>query len=139
MMKLFLSVLFVFLGSIVMAQDITGLWTTYKDGVAQSEVAIYEENGLYYGKIVKMINPPDQKAVCKKCKGELKNTPLVGLVIIKEMDKVGKMYSRGTILNPNNGKTYSCHLTIHEEDPDILIVKGSMGPFSQTQKWKRIK
>lgn len=29
-------------------------------------------------------------------------------------------------------------MEVDGDDPDILIVKGYVGPFSETQKWKRI-
>ncbi len=139
MLKLVLSVFSFFICSLLMAQDFVGQWTTYKNGEAQSEVEIYEQNGMLFGKIIKMINPPDQNAICKKCKGDLKDTPLVGLVIITDMKKEGRIYSKGTILNPSNGRSYSCQLSIDEKDPNILMVRGSSGPFSQTQRWVRIK
>lgn len=141
MTKLVVSLCFLFLATFMYAQDLTGKWTSYKKGTAKSVVEIYEENGKYYGKILKLINPPDgnMNPMCVKCKGNLKNKPVVGLVIIKDMVKNGHIFSRGTILNPENGKVYSLQLSFLANDPNTLVVKGSVGPFSETQYWKRIK
>lgn len=140
MMKTLFSCCIFFISSMLYAQDLTGKWTSYKKGVAESIVEIYEDHGAFFGKIIKVLNTPDGNTnpLCKKCKGELKNTPIVGLVIIRDMVKVGKIYSRGTILNPNNGKVYSLKLSFPENDPNTLIVKGSVGPISETQHWKRV-
>lgn len=131
---------FLFLSSILYAQDLTGKWTSYKKGVAQSIVEIYDINGKYFGKVIEVLNSPDgnKNPLCSKCKGQNNNQPIVGMIIINDMVKVGKIYSRGTILNPNNGKIYSLKLSFPENDSNTLIVKGSVGPFSETQYWKRV-
>lgn len=131
---------FLFLSNILYAQDLTGKWTSYKKGVAQSIVEIYDINGKYFGKVIEVLTSPDgnKNPLCSKCKGPNKNQPIVGMIIINDMVKVGKIYSRGTILNPNNGKIYSLKLSFPENDSNTLIVKGSVGPFSETQYWKRI-
>jgi uncharacterized protein (DUF2147 family) len=45
----------------------------------------------------------------------------------------------GTIYNPNNGKTYSCNLTL--ENPQTLRVRGYLGLsiFGETQTWTRVE
>lgn len=132
---------FLFLSGILYAQSITGKWTSYKKGVAQSVVEIYETNNVYFGKILEVINPPDgnMNPLCTKCKGANKNQPIVGMVIINNMVKTGNNYSKGTILNPDNGKVYSLQLSLADNDPNTLVVKGLLGPFSQTQYWKRVR
>ena len=59
---------------------IIGTWKQIEDqgankGKAASYVEIFEKNGVYFGKITKLlIDPPDK--VCNKCTGDLKNKPL---------------------------------------------------------------
>lgn len=139
MLKIFLSLIFLCTWGVLQAQDLLGQWTSYKNGKAQSVVEFYEQDGQFYGKIVKLINPTEPNPLCTKCKDELKNQPIEGMVIVNNMQQVGHIYSRGTILDPQNGKVYSCKLSFDPNNPDILLVKGSIGPFSQTQRWIRVK
>ena len=76
-------------------------------GKASSYIEIFENNGVYSGKITKLlIDPPDK--VCNKCTGDLKNKPLIGMIILKDMKKTGNAdkelgyeYTGGTILDPD--------------------------------------
>ncbi|MEG1616517.1 MAG: DUF2147 domain-containing protein [Bacteroidales bacterium] len=94
--------LFLFsMGMMLHAQDLLGQWTSYKNGKAQSIVEFYEQGGEFYGKIIKLINPTEPNPRCSKCKGESKNQPIIGLVIVRNMVQVGNIYSRGTIMDPS--------------------------------------
>ncbi|MEG1585537.1 MAG: DUF2147 domain-containing protein [Bacteroidales bacterium] len=141
MTRIIAALSFLLFSCILNAQDLTGKWTSYKKGIAKSIVEIYLDNGIYYGKIIRLINPPDgnMHPLCIKCKGNLKNQPVVGMVIIKDMQKEGNIFAKGTILNPENGKVYSLKLSFSPNDANTLVVKGSVGPFSETQYWKRVK
>ena len=52
--------------------------------------------------------------MCDKCKGDQKNTPWLGLTIIKGMQRKGLDYEGGTILNPIDGNEWSAlmHLSL---------------------------
>ncbi|WP_120201582.1 DUF2147 domain-containing protein [Ichthyenterobacterium magnum] len=122
----------------VLSQDIYGQWKTIDDqtGEAKSIVDIYEENGKTFGKIVEVLNPNDRDALCNKCEGAEKDTPVLGLVIIKNMIKDGKYYKKGTIFDPQDGKTYKCRLAL-DEDPNVLQVRGYVSFLYATQYWVR--
>src|SRR4051794_20855421 len=68
-----------------------GRWTTIDDETKKpkSVIAIYEENGKLYGKIEKLFREPteEQNPVCDKCEGALKNQPILGMVILKDLQK----------------------------------------------------
>ncbi|OIQ22422.1 MAG: hypothetical protein BM557_00085 [Flavobacterium sp. MedPE-SWcel] len=122
------------------AQGVIGKWKTIDDetGKAKSIVEIYEENGKIYGKVVEILNPAKKKAKCTKCKGEDKNKPILGLIIIKGLEKDGNEYTDGDILDPNKGKLYSC--TIKLKGKNKLKVRGYIG-FSfigRSQTWIRV-
>jgi len=51
-------------------------------------VEIFEKNGLYYGKIVKLLLDPAD-SLCTNCKGDLKNKPVLGMVILKGLKNTG--------------------------------------------------
>ena len=44
----------------------------------------------------------------------------------------------GTILDPNNGKTYKVRLT-PKDGGKVLEVRGFIGPFYRNQKWLRLE
>ncbi|WP_138434240.1 DUF2147 domain-containing protein [Winogradskyella algicola] len=120
------------------AQDILGKWKTIDDetGEPKSIVEIYEKEGKIYGKIVDILTK-NRDAICKKCDGENKNQPILGLEIINGLEKDDDIYEGGTILNPENGKVYKCRLKL-EEDTDTLQVRGYIAFLYKTQYWKRV-
>ena len=84
-----------------------GLWKTIDDETkqARSLVRITESGGQLSGKIEKILSEkPD--AVCDACSGELKDKPVLGMTILRGLKKGSDWWEGGTILDPNNGKTY---------------------------------
>ncbi len=136
---LLFALLMVLVGSI-QAQSVFGVWKTIDDeeNVEKSHVEIYEENGILYGKVIKLLEGATATH-CNDCEGDMKGAPIVGMVILKDMKKDGDMYTDGEILDPGTGSTYSCNLKL--ESPDKLYVRGYLG-FSllgRTQYWYRVK
>jgi uncharacterized protein (DUF2147 family) len=76
--------------------------------------------------------------VCIKCRGELKNKPLLGMTIMQGMKQNGDAYEGGKILDPDNGKTYRCKLKL-DETGNKLEVRGFIGIslFGRSQTWVR--
>lgn len=120
------------------SQSIFGKWKTIDDESheAKSIVEIYKENGTVFGKIVSILNPENKDALCEKCSGEEKDKPVLGLVLIKNMEREGKHYVNGTILDPEKGKKYKCRLAL-TDNPDVLQVRGYIGFLYATQYWER--
>jgi uncharacterized protein (DUF2147 family) len=139
-MKLIIMVLFFLANLSVSAQDIFGEWITVdgQNGEKKSIVEIYEQEGKVFGKIVDILNPTDRNALCKKCHGEEFNNPVLGLVLIKNMEKEGKYYKGGTIFHPEEGKTFRCRLKL-TDDPDVLEVRGYVAFLYATQYWERVR
>ena len=103
----------------------------------KSEVLLYKNNGKLYGKIINLLLEEDKGKLCVNCKGENKNLPIEGMVIVEGLKLNGKTWEEGTILDPKSGKTYSCYITF--DDDNTLKVRGYIG-FSllgRTQKWIR--
>ena len=128
---------------------IVGTWKQIEDqgvnkGKAASYIGIFENNGVYFGKITKLLlDSPDK--VCDKCTGALKNKPLVGMIILKDMKKTGNVdkelgpeYAGGTIFDPDNDKTYKCKMWLKD---DVLTVRGYIGIslFGRSSQWFRLK
>ncbi|OAB78894.1 DUF2147 domain-containing protein [Cochleicola gelatinilyticus] len=121
------------------AQGVMGDWKTIDDntGEAKSIVTIYERDGKVYGKVKEIFNEERRDVVCVECTGKDKNKPVLGLEIIKDLEKDGDEYTDGTITDPENGKQYKCYITL--EEPNKLKVRGYVG-FSllgRTQYWVR--
>lgn len=121
-------------------QGIVGKWLTIdgQTGEQKSIVEIYEQAGEYFGRIVEILNPADRDALCTKCRGEELNTPVLGLVLIKNMKPSGKYYKSGTIFHPEHGKKFRCRLML-TEDPDVLQVRGYVSFLYATEYWKRVR
>ena len=120
-------------------QDVEGFWITEDDvtGKKKSEVLIYKEVNKVYGKIINLLLLEDKGKLCLKCKGENKNKPIEGLVILKDLILEEDSWEGGTILDPKSGKIYDCYISL--EDDNTLKVRGFLG-FSllgRTQIWKR--
>lgn len=125
----------------VQAQAVTGKWKTIDDetGKEKSIVEIYEKNGKYYGKVVEILNKDRQNAVCDLCEGANKDKPILGMQILEGLEKDGKEYSGGTILDPNKGKEYRCKIWVDEGNPNKLNVRGYVAFLFRTQNWYRVK
>ena len=123
---------------ILNAQSIIGEWETFDDltGDKLSVVEIYNINDIYFGKIIHLFEDP-LDSVCDQCKDDNYKKPIIGLVIIKNLIKDDDEYNEGTILDPNNGKSYKCYLELIGNNK--LKLRGYIG-FSilgRTQYWQR--
>jgi len=142
---LFVAFSFLHLESKAQVKDIVGLWKTIDDetGEAKSYIKIYQDNsnGLYYGKIVKLLTKP-ATTLCTECKGNKKNKKVLGMIVVTKMEVDGDGLDDGKILDPNNGKSYYCSMELDEDNKDKLIVRGSVdtwGLAGRSQTWHRVK
>lgn len=123
----------------VKAQNVLGKWTTIDDntGKARSTVEIFERDGKVYGKIIAITDPTKRDRVCEKCSGDDRNRPLIGLEIIKGLEKNGEKYENGYITDPDTGKRYKCYIEL--QDAKTLKVRGFIGMsiLGRTQIWQR--
>ncbi len=135
------TLVFVFLTLSVSAQSILGKWKTIDDvtGKEKGIVEIYERDGKYYGRITEIFDPNSRYKKCTLCCCEEKDKPLMGLVIVKDMEKDQDEYSGGEILDPKNGKYYDCVIKLVGNDK--LKIRGYIGVtvLGRTQYWHRLK
>jgi len=124
------------------AQTPIGKWKTIDDntGIAKSIIEINEVNGLFTATIIELLEEEfkGQNPLCEPCKGNKKNTPVIGLEIMWDMKKTGEnSWSDGKILDPENGKTYGCKLSL--EGSNKLKVRGFLGfaVLGRNQFWHR--
>ena len=74
-------------------------------------------------------------SLCDQCEGSLKNKPVMGMQIVKNLSWDGSEWEGGTILDPDNGKVYDAKIWINSENYAKLNVRGYIGPFFRTQTW----
>lgn len=116
--------------------DITGRWSSVDDitGKPRSVVEITVRNGKAYGRIVDLYDKTQLEAVCDLCPGDRKDQRILGLEVIRDMVADGDEWDDGTILDPENGKEYSCKLWVED---GTLKVRGYIAFLYRTQTWVR--
>lgn len=127
------------------AADLSGVWQTTDDktGKPRSLVRIVETAGEYSAIVEKGLLATDTgDAVCDKCTDERKGQKIIGMTIAKHLKKStnSNVYDSGEILDPENGKTYKCKMTLSPNGNE-LEVRGFIG-FSllgRSQTWKRVE
>ena len=122
------------------SQSVLGTWKTIDDatGAAKAYVNLYEENGKLYGKITKLLEEGREGAICIKCKGELKDQPVVGIKIIDGFEPTSDGEYKGSkLLDPEQGKTYRGKIWLDPDNPNQLKVRGYIAFLYRTQTWHR--
>lgn len=142
-MRTFFLVFLVFAFSFANAQkkSVLGKWKSIDDetGKALAVVHIYEDEGKIFGKVAEIINPKDRDKLCTNCSGKDKDQPILGLTVIRGLEKDGDEYNGGKILDPKYGKFYKCYINLENENK--LKVRGYIGIslLGRTQFWHRVK
>ena len=131
-----------------LAQSTTpaGLWKTIDDNTRKEKslVRIVETNGVYTGRVEKIIDPDAPKdAVCKDCSDDRKDKPIVGMTIIRNVKQSADdkaVFEGGDILDPNNGKVYRVKLKLIDNGSK-LDVRGYIGTpmLGRSQTWIRVE
>jgi len=120
-----------------------GTWNTIDDetGKPKSLVRIIETNGVISGTVEKIVDPAKQNSKCDECASDdpRKGKSVIGMTILTGLKKDGdNVYSGGSILDPNNGKTYNAKVTVIEGGKK-LEMRGSILFFGRTQTWIRVE
>ncbi len=150
-----LVVLLVSVASVAAAVDpnaIVGLWATDpEDDGGQAHVEIFANGDRFDGKIVWLEEPEylpgdeDGEAGTPKVDTEnpdpaLRSRPILGMTMLEGFVFDGTdTWQKGTIYDPNNGKTYKAKMRL--ADPDTLKVRGFIGVslLGRTEEWTRVR
>ncbi|WP_369026273.1 DUF2147 domain-containing protein [Qipengyuania sp. RANM35] len=116
------------------AEPVSGRWVTAeKDAV----ISIGPCGKQVCGTIAKFLVPPpqglDQRDVNNRDAAK-RSRKLLGMAILTGFSEDGDQW-RGQIYDPKSGKTYRS--IIKRKGANVLEVKGCIGPFCQTQVWRR--
>lgn len=116
-----------------------GAWETLDDrtGMPRAVVRVAIRDAELAGVIERIVPRPGEgpDPVCTRCEGSLRNKPVVGMAILRGLKRDGDRWVDGSILDPENGKTYRA--TVWLDRHDRLRVRGYWGPFYRTQTWRR--
>ena len=116
------------------ADRLLGVWLAE----SKDQVRVYKEVGKYFGKGVEA--PANKGRLDAKNPDErLRNRRLADVVILKNFEYMGKdRWGKGTIYDPNNGKTYRCTITMKSDNE--IKVRGFIGVslLGRTEIWPRV-
>jgi uncharacterized protein (DUF2147 family) len=144
MNRLFFAAALLAAGPALAQMSPVGLWRSIDDhtGQARAEIAIKDNvRGGLNGKVERSLQAsPSPEPNCNLCTDDRKGQPKIGLEIIRGAKKAATepVWEGGTILDPENGKTYKLRLTPIEGGAR-LQVRGYIGPFYRTQVWQRVQ
>ena len=156
MKRILAAVIIVFFATVpLFAGDgdaILGVWATDPDGEGgQAHIEIHTVGDLYSGKIVWLEEPlytaededgeeGEPKVDKNNPDPALQNRPIMGLELMMGFKFDGKgTWKKGTIYDPDNGKTYKCKIKIG--DDGVLNVRGFIGisMLGRTSLWTRVE
>ena len=124
--QLFALALMATVAGFAQVEKIVGDWTTVDDnsGKKVSIVRIYKENGAYFGKIIKLLDPEA-------------NPKSLGEMVIRDMKEKKGHLAGGRVYDPKSGNTYYGTVKYNAEK-NTLTLRGSIDKFGvlgRSQTW----
>ena len=124
------------------ADKIVGVYRVVKEG-RNSKVKIFKHGGGYRAQVIwleNMKNPDgSQRTDVKNPDPAKRSTPSNQIVLVDKVtyDAEDNEWDNGHIYDPTSGKTYKVEM--YFEKPDVLTVKGKLGPFYKKMYWTKIQ
>lgn len=118
------------------ADSIAGRWVT---GERDAVIEVKSCGNSTCGTIARfLVTPPDgaDQRDINNPDANLRNRRLLGLPILTSLREDGDVW-RGQIYDPNSGRSYRS--VIRRVAANTLEVRGCLGPFCQTQTWRRAR
>lgn len=124
------------------SQQPIGIWQVQEKNTQKvtAHVKIYKENNTYSGKIIKLFNTNSPKDTrCHNCKGQLANQPLLGMVIIKNLQPKGKVLTHGIMLDIQSGTFNDCKLWVNPDNNNLLTIRTYQSGLYRSHVWQRVQ
>jgi len=144
--KILLVAMLFILFNVSFAQDVTGRWTTFDaKGKLTGEIELYLQNDLLYGKVTRAFLPDGTEVpdiTCDGCIDGRDGQKIVGMIIVGGLTynpKKDEYYGDKLCFSAMKNVLADGKIWIDKKDKDIVYIRGYMGPFYETQKWKRVK
>lgn len=119
-----------------------GLWSPIDSATGKPVglIAIYEQHGLYYGRIEPFSPHDNRNARCTACTGSRHNQPMIGLVLMRHLRYQNGRYVGGDILDPRNGHVFDCELRLIDGGRKLLV-RGYLGIplLGRSLVWQRMQ
>ena len=121
-----------------------GYWKTIDSttGQPKSIVKIWKTpNQVLMGKVIKLFSQKGNSRLrrCLACRGLQYNQPIIGMTVLSGLQPQQHQWSNGRLLNPENGKIYSCALRAIDHG-NKLNVRNYIGlpMFGRAETWERV-
>lgn len=128
-------------GTLLAQYSPLGVWKTIDDksGEPRSHVEIFEQNGKFHGKVVRLLRKGPETR-CENCSGAKKNQLILGMTIVENLRATEGFWQGGTILDPESGSEYTCSVWFDRGQPNELRVRGRhWSGLYRTQTWYRVQ
>lgn len=122
------------------ADKIVGIYKAEKDG-RNSKVKIFKHADGYRAQIIWLENMKNSDGTLRTDRKNpdpaKRDIPSDKIVLVEKVIYKDGKWTDGKIYDPTNGKMYSVDL--YFDSPDVLTVKGKLGPFFKRVYWKKLQ
>ncbi len=131
---LVLAIFLIVPGFLFAEEPFCGYWKIVdrRDGFTQTIVAVYEHNGIIFGRNVVNFDEDTGELLDTIYDPVLRVSKMEGSPFLTEinlfwgLEKSAGKLRRGQIIDPGNGRVYACELWPQN---DTLVIRGRWGPF----------
>ncbi len=122
--------------------DPEGYWKVVNSstGDPKSIIKIWKtSNQELKGKVIKIFAKNGDIPRCTACTGSLYNQPLLGMTLLSGLKPTQQQWGSGQLLNPDNGKLYSCSLRIIAQGNKLIVHNYTGLPYlGRADTWERV-